>query len=89
MRTLKQALLAAALAATLGGVASLASAAPRSVDPYLDGAATTSQARDIYTQGASKLGPRDPFTDGARAGARDPFTDGARNGTRDAFSDGA
>ncbi len=76
MRTLKQALLATALAATLGGVASLASAAPRSADPYLDGAATA-QARDIYTQGASKLGPRDPFTDGARNGTRDAFSDGA------------
>ncbi|NUA30917.1 hypothetical protein [Cupriavidus basilensis] len=88
MRTLKQALLATALAATLGGAASLASAAPRSVDPYLDGAAT-GQARDSDTQGANKLGPRDPFTDGARSGTRDPFTDGARNGTRDSFSDGA
>ena len=76
MRTLKQALLATALAATLGGVASLASAAPRSVDPYLDGAAT-GQARDVYTQGANALGPRDPFTDGARNGERDAFSDGA------------
>ncbi|MGT2490764.1 hypothetical protein ACU4GD_10265 [Cupriavidus basilensis] len=48
---------------------------------------TPARLRDIYTQGASKLGARDPPTDGAQR--RATLTDGARNSTRDKFSDGA
>lgn len=72
--------MATAMAATLAGVATVASAAgTRSPDPYLDG------ARSIHS-------PRDVFTDGARSGPRtpDPFTDGARSPrTPDPYSDGA
>ncbi len=82
----KNALLYTALAATLAGTAGLANAAPRSADPYSDGARVTSRdgnvdrTRDVYTDGAREVrGSRDPFTDGAfsATGKRDTFTDGA------------
>ena len=87
MRTLKQALLLTATAATLAGAAGLASAAPRSVDPYLDGA-VASQGAGVFSAGTVHR-PRDPYTDGGNIGPRDVYTDGARNGPRDPFTDGA
>jgi len=83
----KKALLHTALVATLAGTAAMANAAPRSADPYTDGArATTSQT-------AERLGKRDVFTDGARdvRDARNPFTDGAHDirDPRSPFTDGA
>ncbi|WP_059411793.1 hypothetical protein [Cupriavidus basilensis] len=91
MRTLKlrQALLLTATAATLAGAAGLASAAPRSVDPYLDGAATAQRA-DMVSQSANPHGPRDPYTDGGgNISPRDVYVDASRNGPRDPFTDGA
>lgn len=83
---IKKALLYATLAATFAGTAGLAHAAPRSADPYSDGARVTS--RDGYVDRT-----RDVFTDGAHdvRTKRDPFTDGAYSATgkRDVFSDGA
>lgn len=85
---LKNALLYTALAATLAGTAGLANAAPRSVDPFSDGARVTN--RDGYV---NRTGTRDVFTDGARdvRDARNPFSDGAfsATGKRDTFTDGA
>jgi len=78
MRTLKQALLGAALAASLSAVAGIASAAPRSPDVYTDGAAGIT--RSAYPEGARRIdSPRDPYTDGNRQinEARDSYSDGA------------
>ncbi len=33
--------------------------------------------RDVYTDGAGTLGPRDPYTDGGKAARFDIYTDGA------------
>ncbi|GCB05267.1 hypothetical protein [Ralstonia sp. SET104] len=45
---------------------------------------------DVYTDGASLSGPRDPYTDGGKAGKYDVYTDGAKIGDkRDPFTDGA
>ncbi|RZT31396.1 copper resistance protein CopQ [Cupriavidus agavae] len=86
---LKKALLCTAITATLAGAAGLANAAPRSVDPYTDGARVTAP-RDVYSDGARITGPRDVYTDGARMGTRDVYTDGARvRSPRDSFTDGA
>jgi hypothetical protein len=88
MRTIKQALLYTALTATIAGAAGLANAAPRSPDPYTDGARVTN--RDGM---AERNGTRDPYTDGGRAihDPRSPYTDGGFSaiGKRDAFTDGA
>lgn len=47
-------------------------------------------ARDVYTDGSSVMGPRDPYTDGGKAGKFDVYSDGARVGDkRDPFTDGA
>lgn len=46
--------------------------------------------RDVYTDGAGTMGPRDPYTDGGRAGKFDVYSDGARvTDRRDEFTDGA
>ncbi|PLP96531.1 copper resistance protein CopQ [Cupriavidus pauculus] len=85
---LKKALLYTALAATLAGAATMVNAAPRSADPYTDGARVTNRdglvervgARDVYTDGARDVrDARNPFVDGAHdvRDARSPFTDGA------------
>lgn len=71
--SLKQTLLAASVFATFVAAAGV-QAAPRSVDPYSDGART--EARDPYTEG-HRADVRDPYTDGARTDARDARTDGA------------
>lgn len=87
MRMIKQALLYTALTATLATTAGLANAAPRSVDPYLDGARVTN--RDGYV---NRLGTRDPYTDGGRSvqEPRSPYSDGANaTGPRDVYTDGA
>lgn len=77
-QTIAYAALAATLAATLAGTAGLANAAPRSTDPFTDGA---------------RVGARDVYSDGARAvhDTRSPFVDGAfsATGPRDAFDSGA
>lgn len=82
----KKALLYSALAATLAGTAGLANAAPRSADPFTDGARATSRdgyvdrTRDVYSEGAHDVrSKRDPYTDGAfsATGKRDTFSDGA------------
>ncbi|CAG2150513.1 hypothetical protein D3C87_1396720 [compost metagenome] len=77
-QTIRQTIAYAALAATLAGTAGLAHAAPRSADPFTDGA---------------RVGARDVYTDGARAvhDTRSPFVDGAfsATGPRDAFDSGA
>ncbi|SPC06653.1 hypothetical protein [Cupriavidus oxalaticus] len=65
------------------------------------GAAYSGTTRDVFTDGSSIMGPRDPYTDGAKAGKfdvysdgarvgdrRDPFTDGARSGRFDPYTDG-
>lgn len=47
-------------------------------------------SRDIYTDGASTMGPRDPYSDGGLTSKFDVFSDGARvTDRRDAFTDGA
>lgn len=78
MPSIRQTIAYAALAATLAGTAGLAHAAPRSADPFTDGA---------------RVGARDVYTDGARAvhDTRNPFVDGAfsATGPRDAFDSGA
>ncbi len=93
MRTLKQALMAATVAATFAGAAGVANAAPRSVDPFTDGAYSATGPRSVYTDGSfSAIGKRDPFTDGGHSmGQRDVYTDGSfsATGKRDAFTDGA
>lgn len=54
------------------------------------GAAYGGTTREVYTDGASIAGPRDPYTDGGKAGKCDTYTDGARVGDkRDPFTDGA
>lgn len=65
MRSLRHVLLSTAILATLAGTAGIASAAPRTTDPYTDG------ARSVHDQ-------RSPFSDGARTvhEQRDPFTQG-------------
>jgi hypothetical protein len=71
MRLLRQTLMATAMAATLSGVATAASAAgTRTPDPYLDGARSINSPRDVFTDGARS---------GSRSGRRtpDPFFDGA------------
>ncbi|WP_404995068.1 copper resistance protein CopQ [Cupriavidus pauculus] len=82
----KKALLYSALAATLAGTAGLANAAPRSADPFTDGARATShdgyvdRKRDVYSEGAHDVrSKRDPYSDGAfsATGKRDTFSDGA------------
>lgn len=89
MHKIKQALLFTALTATIAGTAGLANAAPRSADPFTDGARITN--RDGFTDGA-RTSTRDPFTDGARSiqDARSPFTDGSfsATGPRDKFTSG-
>lgn len=75
---LKKALLYTALATTLAGAATMANAAPRSADPFTDGARVG--ARDVYSDGARSVqDARSPFTDGAHdvRDARSSFTDGA------------
>ncbi|EYS85875.1 hypothetical protein CF68_08550 [Cupriavidus sp. SK-4] len=50
-----------------------AKAAPRSVDPYTDGAASAATAKgrfDVYSDGARVRDPRDTYTDGARSEPR-------------------
>jgi len=88
MRNIKQALLYTALSATLASAAGLANAAPRSADPYTEGALATH--RDGYV---NRLGTRDPYTDGGRSiqDPRSPYTDGGFSaiGKRDPFTDGA
>ncbi|WP_338404731.1 hypothetical protein [Cupriavidus basilensis] len=47
-------------------------------------------ARDVYTDGASVLGPRDPYSDGGMSTKFDVYSDGARvTDRRDVFTDGA
>ncbi|GAB7548973.1 hypothetical protein CS8_086720 [Cupriavidus sp. 8B] len=47
-------------------------------------------ARDVYTDGASVMGPRDPYSDGGKSAKFDVYSDGARvTDRRDVFSDGA
>ncbi|MGO4153772.1 hypothetical protein AB4061_12370 [Cupriavidus sp. YAF13] len=47
-------------------------------------------ARDVYTDGASAMGPRDPYSDGGRSTKFDVYSDGARvTDRRDTFTDGA
>lgn len=46
------------------------------------------QAKSM-TAPLAKVGPRDPYTDGARTSTRDPYTDGAKTGARDPYTDGA
>lgn len=88
MRSLKRAMLYTALTATLASTAGIASAAPRSPDPYTDGSRVTN--RDGYVD---RTGARDPFTDGGRSvhDPRSPYGDGAFSaiGKRDPFADGA
>ncbi|MCA3190910.1 MAG: copper resistance protein CopQ [Cupriavidus sp.] len=88
MSMLKKALLYTALATTLAGAATMVTAAPRSVDPYTDGARVTN--RDGLVE---RLGTRDVYTDGARdvRDARNPFVDGAHDvrDPRNPFTDGA
>ena len=50
MSSIRQTIAYAALAATLAGTAGLANAAPRTTDPFTDGARVG--ARDVYTDGA-------------------------------------
>ncbi|PLP97887.1 hypothetical protein CYJ10_24045 [Cupriavidus pauculus] len=48
--------------------------------------------RDIYTDGAGTMSPRDPYTDGGKATKFDVYADGARVteiGRRDVFTEGA
>lgn len=80
MRTLKKALMAAAVAATVTGLSGVVNAAPRNVDPFTDGALSATGKRDVYTDGGfSATGKRDVFTDGnsSATAKRDTFTDGA------------
>ncbi|TWG79054.1 hypothetical protein L602_000800001230 [Cupriavidus gilardii J11] len=67
------------LAMMIGATVSLsAKAAPRTVDPYTDGARATAAGFDVFTEGASRVGPRDSFTQGGHGpDHRDRFTDGA------------
>ncbi|MFJ1257787.1 hypothetical protein [Cupriavidus sp. CuC1] len=47
-------------------------------------------ARDVYTDGASVMGPRDPYSDGGKSAKFDVYSDGARvTDRRDVFTDGA
>ncbi|WP_253281390.1 hypothetical protein [Cupriavidus sp. HPC(L)] len=78
----RRAMLAALLptvAMMVGATVSLsAKAAPRSADPYTDGARSATQKFDVFTEGANRLGPRDSFTQGGHApDHRDRFSDGA------------
>lgn len=46
--------------------------------------------RDVYTDGAGTMAPRDPYTNGGKATKFDVYSDGARvTGSRDVFTDGA
>ncbi len=66
----------------------LASAALAAGAAYATGTAKP----DVYTDGSSVLGPRDPYTDGGRTitDRADPFTDGGRvTDRRDVFTDGS
>ncbi|WP_244259086.1 hypothetical protein [Cupriavidus gilardii] len=78
----RRAMLAALLptmAMMIGATVSLsAKAAPRTTDPYTDGARSATQKFDVFTEGANRLGPRDSFTQGGHsADHRDRFSDGA------------
>ncbi len=78
----RRAMLAALLptvAMMIGATVSLsAKAATRTADPYTDGARIATQKFDVFTEGASRLGPRDSFTQGGHgADHRDRFSDGA------------
>ncbi|WP_254599747.1 hypothetical protein [Cupriavidus gilardii] len=78
----RRAMLAALLptmAMMIGATVSLsAKAAPRTSDPYTDGARSATQKFDVFTEGANRLGPRDSFTQGGHsADHRDRFSDGA------------
>lgn len=78
----RRAMLAALLptvAMMIGATVSLsAKAAPRTADAYTDGARSATQQFDVFTEGASRLGPRDSFTQGGHgADDRDRFSDGA------------
>lgn len=103
MKTIKKALFASVLLASLGATSGVVIAAQK-FDARYHGARATDM-RDPFTDGSrSVTDPRDPFTDGRRialgqadssvlaAGVRtpDPFTDGARSVTdpRDPFTDG-
>jgi len=46
-------------------------------------------ARDVYTDGSSVMGPRDPYSDGGRAAKFDTYSEGMRvTDKRDVFTDG-
>nr|WP_311527650.1 hypothetical protein [uncultured Ralstonia sp.] len=46
--------------------------------------------RDVYTDGASAMGARDPYTEGGLATRFDVYSDGANvTDRRDAFTEGA
>lgn len=63
MQALRQVFVATALIAAVVGTAQ---AAPRTVDPFSDGAHSATGTRSPFTDGAhSATGPRSIFTDGA------------------------
>ncbi|MDF3836115.1 hypothetical protein P3W85_24640 [Cupriavidus basilensis] len=45
--------------------------------------------RDVYSDGANTLAPRDVYTDGGKATKFDVYTDGAKSSKFDVFTDGA
>ncbi|WP_081862311.1 hypothetical protein [Cupriavidus sp. SK-3] len=44
--------------------------------------------RDVFTDGARVMGPRDPYTDGNRATKFDVYSDGAKSSRFDVYTDG-
>lgn len=56
----------------------------------LGATAAHATTRDVYTDGSSAMGARNPYTDGGLAGRFDVYSDGAKIGDkRTPFTDGA
>lgn len=66
-RAVIAALLPTAVMMVSATVSLSAKAAPRTVDPYTDGARAVGQGFDVFTQGTHATGARDSFTDGAHS----------------------